>query len=63
VPTITLTMDTLNALGVSLADLLPILQRETVTLLEPLLASRGFDVTKDVRVVVLATGDGVVLTQ
>jgi hypothetical protein len=57
-------MDTLNALGVSLADLLPVvLQRETVTLLEPLLASRGFDVTRDVRIVALATGEGVVLTQ
>jgi hypothetical protein len=32
-------------------------------LLDPLLASRGFDVARPIRVVVLTNGEGVVLTQ
>ena len=63
-PTSTLTVETLQTLGVSVADLpSSVLRGEIATRLEPLLASRGFDMKRDVRIVVLATGEGVVLTQ
>ena len=62
-PTITLTRTTLEALGVSPDDLTEAITAEAKRLLEPLLASRGFDVTRTVHVVELASGDGFVLTQ
>jgi hypothetical protein len=53
-----------EALGVSLEEI----QQFTLGLdskrrLEPMLASRGFDMTRTIHVVVLASGDGIVLTQ
>jgi hypothetical protein len=64
VPVLTLTMDRVEALGVSRDEL----QQSTLGLdskrrLEPMLASRGFDLTRTIHVVVLASGDGIVLTQ
>ena len=63
-PVLTLTMDRVEALGVSRDEL----QQSTLGLdskrgLEPMLASRGFDMTRTIHVVVLANGDGIVLTQ
>jgi hypothetical protein len=57
-------MDRAEALGVSRDEL----QQSTLGLdskrrLEPMLASRGFDMTRTIHVVVLASGDGIVLTQ
>jgi len=62
-PTITLTRATLEALGVSPDDFTGAITVEAKRLLEPLLASRGFDVTRTVHVVELANGEGFVLTQ
>jgi hypothetical protein len=62
-PTITLTRTTLEALGVSPDDFTGAIRAEAKLLLEPLLASRGFDVTRTVHVVELASGEGFVLTQ
>ena len=63
-PTITLTLETLYAFGVSRADLeAPTLPDDAKRSLEAMLASRGFDVTDTVRVVVLPNGEGAVLTQ
>jgi hypothetical protein len=64
VPVLALTMDRVEALGVSRDEL----QQSTLGLdskrrLEPMLASRGFDMTRTIHVVVLANGDGIVLTQ
>jgi hypothetical protein len=64
VPVLTLTMGRVEALGVSRDEL----QQSTLGLdskcqLEPMLASRGFDMTRTIHVVVLANGDGIVLTQ
>ena len=51
-PTLTLTLDTLAALGVSRDDLLqPVLSSDATRLLEPLLASRGFDISRAVQVI------------
>jgi hypothetical protein len=63
-PVLTLPMDRVEALGVSLEEI----QQFTLGLdskrrLEPMLASRGFDMTRTIHVVVLASGDGIVLTQ
>jgi hypothetical protein len=64
VPTLTLTLGTLAALGVCRDDLLePVLSSDATRLLEALLTSRGFDVTRAVRVIELATGEGFVLAQ
>jgi hypothetical protein len=57
-------MDRAEALGVSRDEL----QQSTLGLdskrrLEPMLASRGFDLTRTIHVVVLTSGDGIVLTQ
>jgi hypothetical protein len=57
-------MDRAEALGVSLEEI----QQFTLGLdskrrLEPMLASRGFDMTRTIHVVVLANGEGIVLTQ
>jgi hypothetical protein len=62
-PILTVTQETLEALGVSSADIQePILTGHAKRSLA-MLASRGFDVASPIRVVVLATRDGVVLTQ
>jgi hypothetical protein len=63
VPTLTVTRETLDALGVSAADLQePTLTGHAKRGLEAILASRGFDVTRDIEVIVLPSG-GVVLSQ
>jgi hypothetical protein len=63
-PTLTVSRETLEALGVSYADLLgSSLTGHAKRSLEPMLASRGFDPARDIRLVVLASGEGVVLTQ
>jgi hypothetical protein len=63
-PTLTLALGTLEALGVSRADLDErVLGPDARRILEPLLASRGFDVTRTVHVIPLASGDGFILTQ
>jgi hypothetical protein len=64
VPVLTLTMDRVVALGVSRDEL----QQSTLGLdskrrLEPLLSSRGFDMTPAIHVVVLPKGEGIVLMQ
>jgi hypothetical protein len=64
VPVLTLTMDRAEVLGVSTAEL----QQSTLGLdskrrLEAMLASRGFDMTRTIHVVVLSGGEGIVLTQ
>jgi hypothetical protein len=60
----TLTLETLAALDVSRNDLLePVLSSDAKRVLEALLTSRGFDITRTVRVVELASGEGFVLTQ
>jgi hypothetical protein len=64
VPVLTLTTDRVETLGVSRDEL----QQSTLGLdskrrLEPMLASRGFDMTRTVHVVMLANGEGIVLTQ
>jgi hypothetical protein len=63
-PTLTLTFGTLEALGLSRADLSEsTLQLDAQHPLEPLLASRGFDVTRTIHVHKLTGGEGFVLTQ
>jgi hypothetical protein len=57
-------MDRVEALGVSRDELLQsTLGPDSKRRLEPMLASRGFDMTRTIHVVVLASGDSVVLTQ
>jgi hypothetical protein len=64
VPVLTLTMDRVEALGVSRHELQPsTLGLDSKRRLEPMLASRGFDMTRTIHVVVLASGEGIVLTQ
>jgi hypothetical protein len=64
VPILTLTMDHVEALGVSRDELLQsTLGPDSKRRLEPMLASRGFDMTRTIHVVVLASGDGIALTQ
>jgi hypothetical protein len=63
-PTMTVRRATLDALGISIAQLHePNLTGHAKRSLEPLLASRGFDLTRDIGFAVLASGDGIVLTQ
>ena len=62
-PTITLTTDTLATLGIRPAQLVPTFTLEGRGLLEALLASRGFDMTRAIRVVELTAGYGFVFTQ
>jgi hypothetical protein len=63
-PTLTLTLGTLEALGLSRADLSEsTLRLDVQHPLEPVLASRGFDVTRTIRVHELTGGAGFVLTQ
>jgi hypothetical protein len=63
-PTMTVTRATLDALGISIADLEePNLTGHAKRSLEPLLASRGFDITRDIGLAVLTSREGIVLTQ
>jgi hypothetical protein len=62
-PTLTLTAETLATLGVRRAQLVPTFTLDGRGLVEALLVSRGFDMTRAVRVVELASGDGFVFTQ
>ncbi len=63
-PTLTLTYDTAITLGLSRRELLdPALAPEAVRRLEPMLAARGFDVTRTIRVSERANDGGVLLTQ
>jgi hypothetical protein len=63
-PTTTVTRATLEALGISIADLEePHLTGHAKRNLEPLLTSRGFDLTRDIGFAVLTSGEGIVLTQ
>jgi hypothetical protein len=64
VPVLTLASDRVEALGVSQDER----RQSTLGLdskrrLEPILVSRGFDMTRTIDVVVLANGEGIVLTQ
>lgn len=63
-PVLTLTMDCVEALGVSHDELRQsTLGLDSTRRLEQMLASRGFDLTRTIHVVVLASGEGIVLTQ
>jgi hypothetical protein len=63
-PVLTLTMDRVAALGVSHDELMQsTLGEDSKRRLEPMLASRGFDLTRTVHIVVLASGEDIVLTQ
>jgi dienelactone hydrolase len=63
-PVLTLTADRVDALGVSRDALLQFtLGPDSKRRLEPMLTSRGFDLTRTVHVIVLAGGEGIVLTQ
>jgi hypothetical protein len=62
-PTITLTADTLTAFGARRDDLVPTLILHGNDLLAALLVSRGFNLTRPVRVVELACGEGFVFAQ
>ena len=62
-PTLTLSLDALQQVGVRRGHLVPTFTLEGRGLLEALLASRGFDMTRAIRVVELASGDGFVFTQ
>jgi hypothetical protein len=57
-PTVTLTLDTLAAFGVLRAHLVPTFTLEGRGLLEALLASRGFDIARAIRVVELKSREG-----
>ena len=57
-PTLTLTFETLEPLGVRRAQLVPVFTLEGRGLLEALLASRSFDMSRAVRVVKLTSGEG-----
>jgi len=64
VPVLTLTTDRVETLGVSRDELLQsTLGPDSKRRLERMLTSRGFDMTRTIHVVVLASGDGIVLTQ
>jgi hypothetical protein len=62
-PTLTLTTETLATLGVRREQLVPTFTLDGRGLVDALLASRGFDMTRAVRVVELASGDGFVFAQ
>jgi hypothetical protein len=64
VPVITLALQALEQMGISRTELQgAILPTEAARLLGPLLTSRGFDMSRPVRIIELATGEGFVLTQ
>jgi hypothetical protein len=62
-PTLTLSRETLEHIGLRRAHLVPTFTIEGRGLVETLLASRGFDMTRAIRVVELASGEGFVFTQ
>jgi hypothetical protein len=63
-PVVTVTVDHLETLGVLFDRLLrSTLDADAQRALKPRLASRGFDVTRTIHVVILAGGDGIVLIQ
>jgi hypothetical protein len=63
-PVVTVTVDHLEGLGLLFDRLLrSTLDADAQRALEPLLASRGFDVTRTIHVVVLASGEGIILMQ
>jgi hypothetical protein len=62
-PTITVSRGTLKALGVASDDLLYHLTTEQKRLLEALLLGHQFNISAAISVVVLASGEGVVLAQ
>ena len=63
-PTLTLTQETIDALGIARVDIIQaVLPASAKRLREALLASRGFDVTRSVYVRELANGEGFLLTQ
>jgi hypothetical protein len=63
-PVVTMTVDHLESLGLLFDRLLrSTLDVDAQRALKPLLASRGFDVTRTIHVVVLASGGGIVLIQ
>ena len=62
-PSLTVTRETFEALGVTMSDLRePRLAGHARRALEPLLASRGFDLSGEIAFTVLAD-DSIVLTQ
>jgi len=62
-PTLTIARETFEELGVTLRDLRePTLHGHARRALEPLLASRGFDLTMEIEFTILAD-DSIVLTQ
>jgi hypothetical protein len=62
-PTLTLTTETLATLGIRRQQLVPTFTLDGRGLMDALLASRGFDLSRAVRVVELASGEGFVFTQ
>jgi hypothetical protein len=63
IPTLTLSSETLTALGVRREHLVPTFTPEGRRLLEALLTSCGFNMARAVRVVELASNEGFVFTQ
>jgi hypothetical protein len=62
-PSLTVTREVFEALGVTMSDLRePTLAGHARSVLEPLLASRGFDIAREITFTVLAD-DSIVLTQ
>jgi hypothetical protein len=62
-PTLTLTTETLATLGIRRQQLVPTFTLDGRGLMDALLTSRGFDMSRAVRVVELASGEGFVFTQ
>jgi len=58
-PTITMPLEALIALGVSRAELTPKLTLDAKRALQPLLVPRGFDMCRPILLVELATAEGV----
>jgi hypothetical protein len=64
VPVLTLAMDQVEVLGVSLDELRQLaLAQDSKRRLEPMLTSRGFDMTRTIYIVSLRSGEGVLITQ
>lgn len=63
-PVLTLAMDQVEVLGVSLDELRQLaLAQDSKRRLEPMLTSSGFDMTRTIYIVSLRSGEGVLLTQ
>jgi hypothetical protein len=64
VPVLTLAMDQVEVLGVSLDELRQLaLAQDSKRRLEPMLTSSGFDMTRTIYIVSLRSGEGVLITQ